>query len=134
MKNRIAALIVLTSILLAFLPAPVRADVAPPPIPLVGGLGPFEYQSTNVQMVSERVEMEWGAYERLDREYPEFTIILPGVMVDAWFIMRNTSSQDETMQVVFPLNDLNQCPVPESYKKFYSYSYFSFNSSLDKRQ
>jgi len=35
-----------------------HADVAPPPAPQLGGLEPFEYEETNVQMVYERVEME----------------------------------------------------------------------------
>lgn len=47
----------------------VHADVAPPPAPQLGGLEPFEYQDTNVQMVYERVEMEVQPYTLFDYEY-----------------------------------------------------------------
>lgn len=126
MKNRIAALVVLACILLALLPAPVRADVAPPPIPLVGGVGPFEYQDTNVQMVSERVEMELTPQPAEDEEI-HFSIHL--VEVNAWFVMRNTGSQDETMQVVFPLADMNCYKYPQDLNLAPSYTYAFFSDN-----
>jgi hypothetical protein len=135
MKNPIATLSVFIILIpLLFSPTPAIADVAPPPIPIVGGIGTFNYQSTNVQMVSERVEMELTPYERIDEEYPKYNTIRQGVAVNAWFIMHNTSNKDETMQVVFPLKDLNECPVEGSLGGFLSYSSFYLDPATFKAQ
>lgn len=129
MKNSAAAYIAFCLLLLiSVTPTPVKADIAPPPNPLLGGLGTFQYQNTSVQMLSERVEMEMVSYPGTEEEN-EFQ---PGVQVDAWFVMRNTGGEDETMQVVFPLKDMNECLVPGSLGGFTSYTYSSIEySSFD---
>lgn len=83
-----------------------KADVAPPPIPGLGSLEPFEYQQTNVQMVYERVEMEL-MYELIEEEPQEF--YRTRIKVNAWFVLKNQGSQEEAMQVVFPLDNMNEC-------------------------
>jgi len=88
-----------------FIPAhPVRADVAPPPAPGLGGLQPFRYQATEVQMIYERVEMTLNPLSDEGEN-----IIQEKVDVTAWFVLHNTSSQDEEMEAAFPLDSLNAC-------------------------
>ena len=85
----------------------VQADMAPPPAPGVGGLEPFKYQDTNVQMVFERVEMEVANIPQKD-----FNDLSQGddkVNVNAWFMLHNLGKVEETMQVVFPLGNFNDC-------------------------
>ncbi|MGB8215639.1 MAG: hypothetical protein WCE68_18980 [Anaerolineales bacterium] len=82
-----------------------RADAAPPPAPGYGGITPFHYQSTEVQMVYERVEMDLQRIPNSD----DPTILTNQVSVTARFVMHNTGKVEEKMQVVFPLESLNEC-------------------------
>jgi hypothetical protein len=86
-----------------FAPTPARADIAPPAAPYLGGVEPFEYQDTEVQMLYERVEMD------LSDESGQLHVL-------ANFGMLNTGSDDENMQVVFPLSSLGGCNPRASYR------------------
>ena len=77
------------------------ADVAPPPLPTIGGPTPFEYQSTNVQMLYERVELEVMETEESDTSHK--------IVVSAWFVLRNQGAEVELMDVAFPLDSLRRC-------------------------
>ena len=69
MRSAKILLVILFSIGL-FVPSfPARADIAPPPAPQLGGLEPFAYQDTNVQMVYERVEMEIESFIREEETF-----------------------------------------------------------------
>jgi hypothetical protein len=108
-----------------------KADVAPPPIPSLGSLEPFEYQQTNVQMVYERVEMEL-VEELTEEESGENT--RSRIKVNAWFVLNNQGSQEEAMQVVFPLEDINQCSWIQRGVPSYTYLTFlpdSFSAWVD---
>lgn len=107
-----------------------NADMAPPPVTGVGGLEPFEYQSTAVQMVYERVEMVFDIQHNGDDPYYI-------VDVTAWFVMRNQSHSPEEMQAMFPLEDFNTCvndpahlSAPPSFSNFHIQS-DSFTSEVD---
>lgn len=90
-----------------FLPSnSVHADVAPPPAPQLGGVEPFEYQNTNVQMLYERVEMEVQTMHYSDIGYSGIT---SRVNVTAYFTMHNNGPLDESMQVIFPLESFSNC-------------------------
>src|SRR5512144_806358 len=92
--KKIKALLMVLLLVSIFVPMrPVHADVAPPPAPGLGGLRPLQYQSTEVQMLYERVEMtlnplppqsDYGVEDKVD--------------VTAWFVLRNTGSRDEEMK------------------------------------
>jgi len=85
---------------------PVRADVAPPPVPGLGGLRPFGYQSTEVQMMYERVEISLEPTPELNDDYSVTEL----VHVTAWFVLHNTGTKDENMKVSFPLDSIiNEC-------------------------
>jgi hypothetical protein len=86
-------------------PRSVHADMAPPPAPGIGGLAPFEYQDTEVQMVFERVELEL----KLISDPYNPAIQTNQIDVTAWFVMHNQGQTDESMQAVFPLSDFNSC-------------------------
>ena len=89
--------ILLAAVLVAF-PSEALADIAPPKNPPGSNLQPGE-ESTQVRMVSERVVLEVmddGQEQGLGKAH-----------VSADFIMRNLGSQDETMQVRFPLSANN---------------------------
>jgi hypothetical protein len=96
-------LIILSSVIIV---ETVNADIAPPVVPGFGGLKPFEYQDTQVQMVYERVEMElFTVYEEgFEDENPYYL-----VDVVAWFVMRNTGRETEQMQALFPIDNMNNC-------------------------
>lgn len=120
-------LIVLLSILLPV--QSVRADVAPPPAPLLTGLQPFQYQNTKVQMVYERVEMEMQKIQKPDSEY-----LTNMVAVKASFVMHNQGKAPESMQAIFPAQSLSVC-IPGGGDSV-SYSDFqivqdSFSVSID---
>jgi hypothetical protein len=78
--------------------------MAPPPAPQLGGLEPFGYQDTNVQMVYERVEMEVQPIliEGISRP-------LSRIVVTAYFTMHNPGDEPESMQAVFPLESFSRC-------------------------
>jgi hypothetical protein len=83
----------------------VHADIAPPPAPQLGGLEPFGYQDTNVQMAYERVEMELQSFlPPEDETFPQSR-----VNVTAYFTMRNQGDLPESMQVIFPLESFSNC-------------------------
>jgi hypothetical protein len=100
-----------------------HADVAPPPAPQLGGLEPFQYQDTNVQMLYERVEMEIQSLLRpdMDPSYPQSL-----VDVTAYFTMRNQGNSPETMQVFFPLESFSKCR--EGYGGGNSYTLYEINA------
>ena len=77
-----------------------KADAAPPPDPTVGGIGPYQPQKTNVQMMSEKVYIEVPPSPSKPEE-------LKRIKVDASFTMRNQGQVVEEMQVIFPLTRLN---------------------------
>src|SRR5512145_2906214 len=83
-----------------------HADISPPPAPELGGLEPFEYQDTNVQMVYERVEMEIQPFSYDD---PRYSFVASRVNVTAYFIMHNNGSSSESMQAIFPLESFSNC-------------------------
>jgi hypothetical protein len=79
----------------------VQADAGPGPDPTISGIGPYQPQKTNVQMLSETVIIElpssnptpnWGEVQ---------------FSVKASFTMQNQSEVEETMQVIFPLTRLD---------------------------
>src|SRR5215207_5471960 len=104
-----------------------HADVAPPPAPKLGGLEPFEYQNTEVQMVYERVEMELRP--SYNAEWDEWG---SRVQVSAYFLMHNQGGKNETMQAIFPLEDLS-CGYYGAGLSYTSYSILqnTFTVSVD---
>lgn len=115
-------LLLIAWLLLLFPPSATRADMAPPPVSGVGGLRPFEYQDTRVQINFERVDLNLQPVPPGDEPGYESPIT---VQVTAWFILRNRGKTTEQMQAVFPLDDFNTCleytdiPAPESNSQFY---------------
>jgi len=105
MKSANVALIVVFLLSIFTPPESVHADMAPPPAPGIGGLAPFEYQSTEVQMVFERVEMELKSVS----DIIDPTLQTNQIEVTAWFVMHNQGTADESIQAVFPLSDFNSC-------------------------
>jgi hypothetical protein len=99
----------------------VHADVAPPPAPQIGGLEPFQYQTTNVQMVYERVEMEIQSFTQFDEEY---THTESRVRVNAYFTMHNNGNSPESMQAIFPMESFT-CEAAGSMGN--SYTYYQVN-------
>lgn len=90
-------------VLSLFIPSQLAsADVAPPPAPKLGGLEPFAYQDTEVQMLYERVEMELRPFYSVD--LGEW---VNRIFVSAYFLMHNQGAENETMQAIFPLEDLS---------------------------
>jgi len=89
----LSALVCLLSIQFA------RADGAPPPDPTVGGVGPYQPQKTNVQMMSETVLIEVPP-SPTNLETPK------QIKVNASFTMQNQGQTEEQMQVIFPLTRL----------------------------
>lgn len=96
----------------------VHADVAPPPAPQLGGLEPFGYQETNVQMVYERVEMELRPYLWSADDFSKAR-----VNVTAYFTMHNRGNAAESMQVIFPLESFTECD-PEGVGVRDNYTYY----------
>jgi len=76
-----------------------KADAAPPPDPTVGGVGPYQPQKTNVQMMSETVFID------VPYSPPKPEPSKP-IKVHASFTMRNQGQTEEQMQVIFPLSRL----------------------------
>jgi hypothetical protein len=99
-----------------------QADAAPPPDPTVGGVGPYQPQKTNVQMMSERVVIDVATQPGFEEPKQ--------IRVDAGFTMRNQGQTEEQMQVIFPLTRLNYEPSQES---FYSVDITSFAVKVDGR-
>lgn len=77
----------------------VKADAAPPPDPTVGGVGPYQPQKTNVQMMAETVFID------VPQSPPKPEPSKP-IKVNASFTMRNQGQAEEQMQVIFPLTRL----------------------------
>ena len=74
-----------------------QADGAPPPDPTVGGVGPYQPQKTNVQMMSETVLIEVPPS-------PSNTEVPKQIRVNASFTMQNQGQTEEQMDVIFPLS------------------------------
>jgi hypothetical protein len=85
-----------------------RADAGPEPDPNLGGLQPFGYVDTEVQMIYERVEID-VASEPTPFDYEERF-----ATVTAWFVMQNTGTEPESMQAVFPLKSFDDCNAESS--------------------
>ena len=77
-----------------------QADGAPPPDPTVGGVGPYQPQKTNVQMISETVLIEVPPS-------PSNVEVPKQIRVNASFTMRNQGQTEEQMDVIFPLTRLD---------------------------
>jgi hypothetical protein len=106
MSRVIRRILLLAILILTLIPlGTVHADVAPPPAPGLGGLAPFEYQKTSVQLVYERVEMELHIDPK--PEDPDYPVNF--VTVDAWFVMHNQGNIAEQMRAMFPIGSLNDC-------------------------
>jgi hypothetical protein len=110
------------------------ADVAPSPITGLGGIEPFQYQHTEVQMIYERVEMELLTSRWIPEE--KYTTDEDQIKVVAWFVMQNTGNVEEKMQAVFPLGSFNVCGkgdegVPPSYNNDYWIDPDSFTVQID---
>jgi hypothetical protein len=101
----------------------VHADVAPPPAPQLGGLEPFGYQETNVQMVYERVEMELRPYLWSADDFSKAR-----VNVTAYFTMHNRGNGPESMRAIFPLESFTECD-PEGVGVSNNYTYYFVNVS-----
>lgn len=98
-------LLVVLCVMSVFMPTlSVGADMAPPPAPQLGGLEPFQYQKTNVQMIYERVEIE---IQPLIFQNDHF--LNDPVTVTAYFTMRNLGDKSESMQAIFPLESFTNC-------------------------
>jgi len=122
-KSHLLFVILTLAVSFAISPAPVHADMSPPPEPGIGGLSTFKIQATNVQMTFERVEMEiLDIPEGTDEN--GFRKSIP-VAVNAWYVMHNQSNADEKMQVVFPLDDFNNCSTNPNLKIIPSYTRLS---------
>jgi hypothetical protein len=101
---------------------PVKADAAPPPDPTVGGVGPYQPQETNVQMMSESVFID------VPHSPPEQS---KPIRVNAVFIMRNQGQTEEQMQVIFPLSRLGYDNNPE--QSVYRVSLSSFVAKVNNQ-
>lgn len=100
----------------------VKADAAPPPDPTVGGIGPYQPQKTNVQMMSETV------YIDVPHSPPEQS---KPIRVNAVFVMRNQGQTEEQMQVIFPLSRLGYDNNPE--QSVYLVSLSSFVAKVNDK-
>ena len=82
-----------------------HADMAPEPEVELGGLQPPQFKPTEVAMLYERVEMELGMF------YDETAInpIQNRVTVNAYFVMQNQGTVDESMKAVFPSQSAPHC-------------------------
>jgi hypothetical protein len=101
---------------------PVKADAALPPDPTVGGVGPYQPQKTNVQMMSETVFID------VPYSPPEPEQSIP-ISVNASFAMRNQGQTEEQMQVIFPLSRLGYDNNPE--QSVYLVDLFSFVAEVN---
>ncbi|RPI22909.1 MAG: hypothetical protein EHM70_23195, partial [Chloroflexota bacterium] len=135
--RQIARLLPVLLFLVVFASQPARADVAPPPVPGLGGMQPFEYQDTQVQMIFERVEIELIPESWVREDEFIYPSDQDEYRVSAWFVMRNTGTQEEHMQVVFPLDNFNECfhhddfPLPPTYTGRPFYREDSFEVHVD---
>jgi len=125
-------LLVILMLVGLFVPARLaHADMAPPPAPQLGGLEPFQYQKTNVQMVYERVELELRPFAEADNEG---TRTGSRVQVTVYFTMHNNGNIPEAMQAIFPLESFSDCiyqnEISDSYAK-YSINADTFNVIVD---
>lgn len=76
-----------------------QADGAPPQDPTVGGVGPYQPQKTNVQMMSETVLIEVPPS-------PSNVEVPKQIRVNASFTMQNQGQIKEQMDVIFPFTRL----------------------------
>ena len=74
-----------------------HADAAPGPDPTISGVGPYQPQKTNVQMLSETVLIEVHPTNQFSQQ----------TIVQASFTMQNQGQTEEKMQVIFPLTNLD---------------------------
>ena len=102
--------------LLALVPlGPAYADAAPPVEPQLGGLIPWKFQNTQVQMVYERVEMEVQVVADGSAD-PQRDDGPSQIAINAYFVMHNQGTVDESMQVLFPLESFTDCENSGYYK------------------
>jgi len=92
----------------------VHADGAPPPEPDIGGVAPYQPIETNVQMMSETVLLE--VFPHPTRwTTSELNWNSNQVRVSASFTLRNQGTEEEQMQVIFPLTRLDYPWLTSSY-------------------
>jgi hypothetical protein len=92
-----------TIIVLAARVIPIFADIAPPLQPPGSNPGPAEFVETNVEMGFESVVIYIGETSTLYYREPSFDTV--NARVSALFMMNNTGENEETLAVVFPLNN-----------------------------
>ncbi len=83
------------------LPQVAQADIAPPQIPGGSSITPGEDTGTQVEMAAEQVTITVG--DVVDFSVDEMDLTGVEAQVEAVFQMQNTGSEDEEMQVRFPL-------------------------------
>ena len=104
MKTKISISMPLAAILLCAILTTVSADIAPPLQPPGANPAPLEYEKTNVEMGFETVLIT--VEEASTLYYAETPTDTVNARVEALFAMSNRSETAETLQVLFPLNNL----------------------------
>ncbi len=100
---RWSTLLLIVCLLSVSLPAsPARADVAPPIPSEVGNISPFNSENTKVRMESERVVLEVPPPSPGCGPWGDEVVI---VMAD--FTMLNSGNITESMQVLYPLTNID---------------------------
>ena len=95
---------IITYLILIVISMPIFADIAPPLQPPGANPGPAEFVKTNVEMGVESVMITVGETSTLYYREPAFDTV--DAQVTAVFAMNNPSDIEETLAVVFPLNDM----------------------------
>jgi len=103
MKTKISISISLTAFLLCAILTTAFADIAPPLQPPGANPAPLEYEKTYVEMGYETVNIYVGEASNL--YYLETHTDTVNARVNAMFIMSNRGETDETLLVLFPLNN-----------------------------
>jgi len=105
MKTKLTTSISLTAMLLCAALTAVSADIAPPLQPPGANPAPLEYENTFVDMGYELVKIYVEDTSNL--YYTDNSIDTVNARVTALFIMGNQSETAETLQVLFPLNNMD---------------------------
>jgi len=105
MKTKISISLSITAMLLCAILTAASADIAPPLQPPGANPAPLEYENTFVDMGYELVKIYVGETSNL--YYTDKSIDTVNARVMALFIMGNQSDTAETLQVLFPLNNID---------------------------
>jgi hypothetical protein len=97
-------------------PYPVKADAAPPPDPSLGSTAPYQPIKTMVQMISETVLIDIP------------TVDASTFHVSTSFLMRNQGSNEEKMQVIFPMTNIH---APDWIEPMYKILESSFHAKVN---